>query len=190
MGVPSDEAPAETPSSKGKSKVLKPQRSSQAMVIEVVKGPSELNVAEVAEFLEIKVVLDSGAGAHVMNKRDCPGYEVKESPMTKSGAAFKAANGTVIKNYGEVRVEMVAKDSHGGVHNISSKFEAADVTRALWSVGLICDAGLDVKFTKTRASVVNPQGVEVCAFHRENGLYVAAVKIRNPKHADFQRPGH
>ena len=74
-------------------------------------------------------------------------------------------------------------------HNISSKFEAADVTRALWSVGLICDAGSDVKFNKNKASVMNSSGVELCAFNRENGLYVANVKVRNPKHPDFQRPG-
>jgi hypothetical protein len=178
MGVPSEEAPAETP-----------PVSEKAMVVEVVKGCNELNVAEVPEFIDIKVVLDSGAGAHVMNKNDCPGYEIKESPMTRAGAEFKAANGSTIRNYGEVRVEMVARDSKGGAHNITSKFEAADVTRALWSVGLICDAGLDVKFNKSRASVIDANGVELCAFNRENGLYMASVKIRNPKHADFRRPG-
>jgi hypothetical protein len=162
--------------------------STKAMVVEVVRGTNELNVADVPEFVEVKVVLDSGAGAHVMNKADCPGYEIKESAMTKAGAAFKAANGSTIKNYGEVRVEMVTKDSKGGSHNISLKFEAADVTRALWSVGLICDAGLDVKFNKSKASVVNANGTEVCAFNRENGLYLATVKIRNPRHPSFQRP--
>ena len=108
--------------------------------------------------------------------------------MTRAGAAFKAANGSTIKNYGEVQVEMVAKDLKGGSHNISSKFEAADVTRALWSVGLICDAGLDVKFNKSNAFVVNANGTEVCSFDRENGLYLATVKIRNPRHPSFQRP--
>ena len=190
IGVPSDEALAETPAPLGKPEVLKPKgdSSTKAMVVEVVNGTSELNVAEVPEFVDVKVVLDSGAGAHVMNKSDCPGYEIKDSAMTIAGAAFKAANGSTIKNYGEVRVEMVAKDSKGGSHNISSKFEAADVTRALWSVGLICDAGLDVKFTKTKASVVNASGTEVCSFNRENGLYLATVKIRNPRHPSFQRP--
>jgi len=165
------------------------QHRNEANVVEVVRPANELNVAEISEFLDIKVVLDSGAGAHVMNKHDCPGYEIKESPMTKAGAAFKAANGSPIKNYGEVRVEMVAQDSNGMSHNISSKFEAADVTRALWSVGLICDAGLDVKFNKKQASVMNSSGVEMCVFNRENGLYVANVKVRNPRHPGFQRPG-
>ena len=159
------------------------------MVVEVVRAVSELNMAEIPEFLEIEVVIDSGAGAHVMNKRDCPGYVTQESALAKAGASFKAANGSPIKNYGEVRVEMLAQDSKGASHNIKTKFEAADVTRALWSVGVLCDAGLDVEFSNDKAVVIDANGVEVCAFYRENGLYVSKVKIRNPKHAGFQRPG-
>ena len=194
IGVPSDEALAETPPFIQKKEVsigehdYKDPDCKESLVVEVVQSRNELHVAEVPEFIETKVVLDSGAGAHVMNKDDCPGYEIRESPMTKSGAAFKAANGSSIRNYGEVRVEMVAQDSKGKTHNISSKFEAADVTRALWSVGLICDAGLDVKFSKSKATVVSPTGEELCVFNRENGLYIANVKIRNPRHPGFQRP--
>ncbi len=124
-----------------------------------------------------------------MRKKDCQGLEILESAMTKAGAAFKAANGSPIKNYGEVRVEMVAQDSKGVSHNITTRFEAADVTRALWSVGVLCDAGLDVKFSKVKAIVTNPEGVEVCVFNRENGLYVATVRIRNPRHPGFHRQG-
>jgi len=159
------------------------------MVVEVVRAASELNMAEVPEFLEIEVVVDSGAGAHVMNKRECPGYAVHESELAKAGASFKAANGTPIKNYGEVRLELLSQDSKGKTHNIKTRFEAADVTRALWSVGVLCDAGLDVKFTKEKAVVLDPNGVEVCVAYRKNGLYVSKVKIRNPKHAGFHRQG-
>ncbi len=159
------------------------------MVVEVVTSANELNMAEVPEFIDIDVVVDSGAGAHVMNKRDCPGYVVHESELAKAGASFKAANGSPIKNYGEVRLELLAKDSKGTSHNIKTKFEAADVTRALWSVGVLCDAGLDVKFDKEKAVVIDANGVEVCVAYRKNGLYVSKVKIRNPKHAGFQRPG-
>ena len=39
------------------------------------------------------VVFDSGAGAHVTNAKACPGYKVIESEMSKSGAAFREADG-------------------------------------------------------------------------------------------------
>ena len=161
------------------------------MVVEVVEPVSkELNVAaEIPLYLDLKVVLDSGAGAHVVNRKECPGYEVRESAMMKSGAAFRAANDSQIKNHGEVRLNIVAKDSGGGIHNISSKFEAADVTRALWSVGLICDAGLNVQFNAAKATVSDKSGTELCVFPRENGLYVATVQIANPRHPDFRRQG-
>ena len=84
---------------------------------------------------------------------------------------------------------MVAKDSRGESHNIQSRFEVADVTRALWSVGLICDNGLDVKFSAQRALVLDAAGNELCEFQRVNGLYIADVMIENPMHSDFQRPG-
>ena len=141
------------------------------------------------KYTTLKVALDSGAGAHVINARDAPGYQVRPSAMSKSGAAFLAADGGRIANYGEVHVNMVSVDSNGEQHHISSRFEAADVTRALWSVSLICDSGLDVRFTAERALVLDAKGQELCVFQRCNGLYVAEVKVENPHHEDFQRPG-
>ena len=147
------------------------------------------NVSEVPKYLHLKVVLDSGAGAHVINKKACPGYEIQESEMSKAGAAFLAADGGMIANYGEVKLNLVSPDSKGEGHRITSKFEVADVTRALWSVGLICDSGLNVKFTGQRAWVLDPSGRVLCVFHRTNGLYIADVKVENPMHEDFHRLG-
>ena len=144
---------------------------------------------EVPRFTKLKVALDSGAGAHVINRRDAPGYTIQPSAMSKAGAAFLAADGGRIPNHGEVTVNMISTDSSGTAHKISSRFEAADVTRALWSVGLICDSGLDVKFTSKRALVCNKEGQELCVFTRSNGLYVAEVQVENPNHKDFHRQG-
>ena len=161
-------------------------------VMEVVyPDDTELMAAgpELPRYTTLKVALDSGAGAHVINRRDAPGYTVSPSAMSRAGAAFLAADGGRIPNHGEVTVNMVSVDSKGGEHRISSRFEAADVTRALWSVGLICDSGLDVQFSSERALVKNKRGEEVCVFERCNGLYIAEVKVENPAHADFQRQG-
>ena len=165
----------------------------ECCVMEVVY-PDETELlttgAEVPQFTKLKVALDSGAGAHVINKRDAPGYQIQPSAMSKAGAAFLAADGGRIPNYGEVTVSMLSCDSSGGTHRISSRFEAADVTRALWSVGLICDSGLDVQFSAEKALVIDKTGQEVCVFHRTNGLYVAEVQVENPMHQGFQRHGH
>ena len=157
-------------------------------IAEVVYPPGrELNLAEIPKYLTMKVVLDSGAGAHVINAKACPGYRVEESEMSRSGAAFRGADGGRIPNLGQVTLNLVSGDSKGIGHEITSKFEVADVTRALWSVGLICDSGLKVSFSKTNAYVHDADGKELCVFVRTNGLYVADVKIENPSHPDFRR---
>ena len=107
--------------------------------------------------------------------------------MRRSGTNFRGADGGKIKNYGQVLLNLMAPDSDGNGHDITSKFEVADVTRALWSVGLITDSGLKVSFSKTTAHVHDPNGKELCVFHRTNGLYIADVEIKNPQHKDFQR---
>jgi hypothetical protein len=158
------------------------------MVVEVIKSNPEVNMAEVPKYVSLTVVLDSGAGAHVMNPKDCKGHPIKESDLMKAGASFKAANGSLIKNHGQVQLNMMVRDSKGQRRAIKSKFEAADVTKALWSVGLICDAGLDAKFNAKQATILDANGIEVMVFNRKNGgLYTAEVEILNPDHADFRR---
>ena len=179
MVVPPEEVPTETP------------MQQEVMVVEVLRPVKhEVNMAEVPKYLTMTIVLDSGAGAHVMNSKECPGYKVQPSEMHKMGATLKAANGTAIRHQGQVSLNIVAKDSKGEKHKITSKFEAAEVTKALWSVGLICDCGLDAKFNAKQAVVSDKSGKEVCVFPRErNGLYMAEVEIPNPVHPDFHGQG-
>ena len=58
------------------------------------------------EFLDMEVVLDSGAADHVIDKADAPDYELKESAGSRAGACFVAANGERIPNQGEVQLQM------------------------------------------------------------------------------------
>ena len=84
---------------------------------------------------------------------------------------------------------MLTSDKAGGQHTVSSKFQVADVTRALWSVGVICDCGVGVVF-KADQAITKQDGTEICVFQRKNGLYVARVKLRNLAFQQgFQRPG-
>ncbi len=84
---------------------------------------------------------------------------------------------------------MVTSDKQGKGHSVTSQFQVADVTRTLWSVGLITDSGLQVTFSKDGAAVLDASGVELCHFARVGGLYLTTVKVENPAHPDFHRPG-
>ena len=136
------------------------------------------------EFLEIEVALDSGATDHVADELDAPGYEVAESPGSRSGQSFSAAGGHRLKNRGQMSLELFADN---GV--INSVFQVAAVTRPLWSVSKIADAGYSAKFDAQKAVILDKNQNVVCTFERRGGLYVAKMRMRNPKHSGFIRPG-
>ena len=145
--------------------------------------------SDVPEFIDLEVILDSGAGAHVASRRHIPGCEVRDSELKRAGAAFVAIDGGRIENEGEAEIHLAVLDGKGTEHNVRTKVQVADVTRALWSVGVLCDAGLDPRFNSKCAKVYNSKGVEICHFARKNGLYIATVRLRNPKFKGFQRQG-
>jgi hypothetical protein len=163
----------------------------QLRLAEVVLPNGEMHVAqsEIPRYVTMEVVLDSGAGAHVANKRHVPGYKVVPSALSKLGAAFVAADGGKIDNQGEALLSLITTDSKGAGHAVKANFQIADVTRALWSVGLICDSGLQVTFAAMSASILDKSGRELCHFERRHGLYIATVKLENPMHEGFGRPG-
>ena len=156
-----------------------------------VEYPEGVLLAAPAEpkYTVVEVVLDSGAGLHVISRKMITGNDVEESELSRMGAGFVAANGDRLDNYGQVMLSILTPDASGAEHEIRSKFEVTDVTRPLWSVGLICDSGLLVNFSKESATVSSKEGKVLCYFQRVNGLYIAKVKIKNPKHPDFRRPG-
>ncbi len=150
----------------------------------------ELNVAAAVEeeFIIIEIVLDSGAGEHVADRLDAPGYSVEVSEGSRRGQNFLAAGGHRMRNEGQVQMELVVPSAGDKEEAISSIFQVAKVTRPLWSVSKICDQGHWVKFRKHDATVFTEDNVPVCVFQRKGGLYVGRVKLRNPKHPGFRRP--
>ena len=100
-----------------------------------------------------------------------------------------AADGGKIDNQGEALLSLITTDSKGAGHAVRANFQIADVTRALWSVGLICDSGLQVTFATMSASILDKSGREICHFERRHGLYIATVQLENPMHEGFGRPG-
>ncbi len=93
-------------------------------------------------------------------------------------------------NKGQVTLHLLAPNGVGdGEEKISTVFQVADVTRPLWSVSKVCDAGYDVKFSKKQATILDEHGQPVCVFERQGGLYVARMRLRNPKYRGFSRQG-
>ena len=136
-----------------------------------------------------EVALDSGSGEHVASKKDAPSYTVVPSAGSRAGQHFIAANNARIPNQGEFTLSLRGEAEQGKKGRaIKSTFQVANVTRPLWSVGRICDAGLEVKFNKDYASVLSREGKELCCFKLQGGLYLANLSLRNPLFRDLHRP--
>ncbi len=123
--------------------------------------------------------LDSGAGDHVAGPEDVAGLQLRESAGSRAGRSFIAANGSRIANLGEVPLRL--RNSNGPIFR--SVFQVADVTRPLYSVGRMCDAGCEIRFTKTKA-VVTKDGDVVAVFERQGGLYLADLEVLAEKGID------
>ena len=161
----------------------------KAPTVERVRGllqseTPQLNVMHQKEHFDFEVILDSGAAEHVVDNADTPGYELKESPGSRAGACFVAANGERIPNKGQVQLNLKLGDTPA-----SSTFQVSRISRPLWSVGKVCDAGDEVTFKRDGASVLHvATGKKVGDFTRKQGLYAGDFKLRNPA-AVFSRQG-
>ena len=141
------------------------------------------------EYILIEVALDSGAGDHVADRADAPGYAVEESRGSKRGQKFKAAGGHTMPNQGQATLNVLLPGAQNGEESASTVFQVASVTRPLWSVSKICDSDYTVLFNKREAKIFDDKNVLVCTFERQGGLYVARMKLRNPKYRGFARQG-
>ena len=99
----------------------------------------------------------------------------------RSSAKFAAANGDPIENRGQMTLNLTTTTGHP----IQSVFQVCEVSRPLWSVSKICDAGCSVTFTSKGASVKHDgTGKELCTFERKRGLYVASLPLSKPADGD------
>ena len=68
--------------------------------------------------------------------------------------------------------------------------QVAAVTRPLLSVTKMTESGkLSVVCRKDNAVILDEHQKVVATFHRSGGLYVAKMKVRNPRFQPFARPG-
>ena len=144
----------------------------------------EIHSLDTPEYIPFHVVLDSGAADHVVNVSATPGHQIEESPGSRAGACFVAANGERIPNRGQVNLRL-----RSGRTPIKSTFQVSRISKPLWSVGKLCDAGFKVNFDKSEAIIIQSStGKEVGKFPRSHGLYIGEMELKMPEPAqDFQR---
>ena len=157
-------------------------------------------VMHIDEEVEVEVAADTGAVAHVVRKGDLPRTVKPVIPKDGKLKHFVSASDDRITNYGLAEVELIQED--GTI--IDSTFNVTDVCRPLHSISTICDTDKEVLFMK-QGGVVVPEGTfsrllaqiardgkVLAKYWRKGGLYVAKMRVRDPKRrpkSTFGRPG-
>jgi len=140
--------------------------------------------AKEPEFVErtVQIAVDSGAGKNVAPPDLIEGYTVTPSYGSRHNKHFVAANGGKILNLGETSLNF----NDGSGSRMRSTFQVAEVSRMLYSVSQLCDAGCDVSFNKDEGRVTK-DGKTLAKFPRKGGLYVMTTTLKAPT-AHKQRP--
>ena len=74
-------------------------------------------------------------------------------------------------------------DMRSGNSSITSTFQVGAISRPLWSVSKLCDAGYTVTFDSKKAVVVHQaSGRQMTEFPRRGALYACDMMLRNPRH--------
>ena len=114
---------------------------------------------------------------------------IKESRGSRAGQRYHTADGTKIPNQGEKVIRGYTNEGK----SVTVKYQIADVTKPLCSVGKICDNSNVVIFTDSGGLIMNKATGVATPFTRENGVYMLRTWVRTPKEKvapkDFPRQG-
>jgi len=131
----------------------------------------------------VEAVVDSGAVHSVAPPGLFPG-KVRPSPWSRAGRGYRAANGTGIKNLGQVAVPFATVEGH----RCSIPFQVAEVEQPLLSVAHLTSAGNLVELGEKEGRVKNIATGRTIALERRGGVYI--LKMLIPEHAaPFGRQG-
>jgi hypothetical protein len=135
----------------------------------------------------IEAVVDSGAVHSVTPPGWFPGPTVA-SPWSRAGRGYRAANGTAIKNLGQVTVKFATAAGD----KCSIPFQVAEVEQPLLSVAHLTSAGNRVELGHDSGRVVNLTTGRAIALERRGGVYIMRMFIADgvaPAPAPFRRQG-
>ncbi len=120
----------------------------------------------------VEAVVDSGAVHSVTPPGLFPG-KVCPSPWSRAGRGYRAANGTGIKNLGQVDVPFATAEGH----KCKIPFQVAEVEQPLLSVAHLTSAGNLVELGHTEGRVVNLTTGRTIALERRGGVYIMKMFI-------------
>ena len=102
------------------------------------------------EWEKITFTGDSGAVDHVVTKDTAKAFKTVETPMSKAGIGFTAANGTRINNYGAKKLNGVTQPD-----GFNMKVQVTDAKRNLASFPKMVEEGNDVFLSKKGCWIKN-----------------------------------
>jgi hypothetical protein len=120
----------------------------------------------------VEAVVDSGAVHSVTPPGVFPG-KVCPSPWSRAGRGYRAANGTGIKNLGQLEVPFSTTEGH----RCKIPFQVAEVEQPLLSVAHLTSAGNLVQLGHTDGSVVSLSTGRSIALERRGGVYIMKMFI-------------
>ena len=118
------------------------------------------------KWVDIEVVMDSGAAESVAPSAVAPWVRIKESIGSREGREYLSASGDVLKNLGEKELSVVTCEGFPA----TTTFQIADVTRPLCSIAKVCDKGNRVIFEKDCGYVEDQWGTR-SYFERKGNIY-------------------
>jgi hypothetical protein len=134
----------------------------------------------------VEAVVDSGAVHCVTPPGLFPG-KVSPSPWSLAGRGYRAANGTSIKNLGQVAVPFSTTEGH----KCRIPFQVAEVEQPLLSVAHLASAGNLVQLGATDGTVVNLSTGRTIKLERRGGVYIMRMFVADAaaSPAPFRRQG-
>ena len=142
------------------------------------KGTSNINAVEERGKI-VDMVVDSGCSIPVIPRNMVPGYAIVPSEASKAGVRYTVANGDTIPNEGETTVALETEE--GTIRGL--KFQVAETTRPLISVGAIMRRGHKVTLDDTGGQIYHIATGQTTRIRRINGVDVLRTRIVPPKFA-------
>ena len=139
------------------------------------------------ENLPFPIIINSGACASVMPTSWCSHVPVYETPQSKAGEHYRAANGQKIYQEGERIVSMMTQE--GSMRDMRST--VCEVSKALRSVSQMCKTGHRVVFNLQWCAdgsyMEQVETGERMWLQEEGGFYVLRTKVA-PSHRQTGKP--
>jgi len=117
---------------------------------------------------KITVAIDSGAVDSVGPKTMATDVGIRDTPASRAGLKYRAANGTSIDNYGEKTIQGVTKQGR----KVGMTFQIADVTKPLGAVRAMLAAGNKVVFETGNSYIEDKTRTIRTPIEERNGGYV------------------